>query len=158
MTDWPELDEAKRKKEDDYAQHLKKQRDEQEKATAEIIAKKRIKEEKIRILNKEWDGQIKDLLLKVAESTWGKKDKGWGWDITSENLWWRVGYEGSYYRVELITDKEITPMHFVIECGERQLQSDVSIEKLKDILVKAYKSGPYSTPEPYTRDPNTDWH
>lgn len=172
MTDheWPELEAAKRKKEEERLEELRRIEadiftDELEEKLPSVMARKRIRELiskneiKLKELCSDWNEIVYPLLFKIAEGVWEKYKKKEGPNfglsskfVLSENgkylsLYWEAHrtafYSSAWLTVELCLNDEYQPLLFKVGCKEPGyiLTANVSVDELKKVLLQAFELG-----------------
>lgn len=169
MVDWPELEEARRRKLEAKNQSIRQMyeaellRELEGKADELFVLKERLERwdsilAAVQDLGREWGQPVYDLLEAVARTTWDSlpyNEKGLTiqfklvlpegcppellWELRYTRLW----YMG-WFNITLRVEADGKPRHFLIECGKPGylLSSAVDLEKLKAALVQAYELGP----------------
>ncbi|MDR3575773.1 MAG: hypothetical protein P4L50_18080 [Anaerolineaceae bacterium] len=163
MTDWPELEAARRRR--DAIRRIEEfvDRRMQQLEQNELINDIEPEEQKdltlpIQDLFAEWDEPIRLLLAQLAEATWS--DKNIHWQVKARLversgapgsiLTWQVVlfpvrffYNTGYY-IHMVIDQAYRPKLFLVECGDKDhfVRSKLAVSCLKAALLEAYEAGP----------------
>ena len=163
MTDWPELEAARRRREAIRRIEEFVDRRMQQLEQSELICDTDQEEQKnlavpVQDLFAEWDGPIRSLLASLAEATWSEKNTHWQ---VKARLIERSGAPGSIltwqtvlspirfffntgYYIHLVIDQNYRPLFFMVECGEKDrfIRAKLNLGCLKTALLEAYEAGP----------------
>jgi hypothetical protein len=162
MTDWPELEAARRRREairriEEFVNRRMQQLEQSELiCDTEPEAQKDLAV-KVQDLFAEWDEPIRSLLANLAEATWS--DKTIHWQVKARLvepvgapgsiLTWQVVlfpsrffYNTGYY-IHLVIDQNYRPKLFMIECGDKDhfIRAKLAVSCLKTALLEAYEAG-----------------
>jgi hypothetical protein len=163
MTDWPELEAARRRREAIRRIEEFVDRRMQQLEQSELISDTEQEEQKdlalpVHDLFAEWDQPIRSLLDPLAEATWSEKNVHWQvkarlveragapgavltWQVVLFPV--RFFYNTGFY-IHLVIDQNYRPKVFLIECGEKDrfIRAKLAVSCLKTALLEAYEAGP----------------
>ncbi len=163
MTDWPELEAARRRRE--AIQRIEEfvDRRMQQLEQSELISDTNQEVQKdltvpVQDIFAEWDGNIRSLLAHLAEATWSEKNIHWqvkarlverigapGFILTWSAVLFpiRLFYNSGYY-IHLVIDQNYRPQYFLVERGEKDhfIRAKLAVSCLKTALLEAYEAGP----------------
>ena len=163
MTDWPELEAARRRREairriEEFVDRRMQQLEQSENSDDPGEQEQKDLALPVQDLFAEWDGIIRSLLAHMAEATWNEKNNHWQVKarlverngVPGAILTWQVVlfpirffYNTGYY-IHLVLDQNYLPKVFLIECGEKDhfVRAKLAKSCLKTALVEAYEAGP----------------
>lgn len=168
--EWPELDKAIRKKEEENQRELRELKadlftEELEEKLPEILALSKAKEllktreAQVKRLIAEWHPTVYSLLHRVCEGVWCERviEGREKWKIESKviysgdgeglSLYWEASRSAfmvrSWLTVELCLDDDCRPVEFKVGCREPEyyLSSEVTVDALKQMLLQAFELG-----------------
>jgi hypothetical protein len=163
MTDWPELEAARRRREairliEEFVNQRMQQMEQSELISDSVQEVQKDLAEPVQDLFAEWDRHIRSLLAYLAEATWSEKNIHWqvkarlverigapGFILTWQAVLFpnRFFYNTGYY-IHMVIDQNYRPQYFLIERGEKGhfIRAKLAVSCVKTALLEAYEAGP----------------